>query len=290
MEEHERQIRKSKRKKESIFTIFSIIFIFSLGVFLGSRMATRRNAVVNAATKEKSTSTNSQEEAINRRESKVDLDKINSEDKKESPGEYKPWMLKRSDGKKIAYLTFDDGPSLNNTPKVLDILKQNNIKATFFLIGKNAEANKDLVKREIEEGNVVGNHTYSHQLNYKEGPEKFVQDLDKCNGVLKSIIGDNYNLKLVRFPGGSFGPKLAPFRDAVTKAGYHYVNWNDLTGDAEHNNVPVDSLLSELKKYTNGDTVVILMHDASAKTTSVQALPQVIEYLKSKGYSFDTLK
>lgn len=292
MEEHGRQIRKNKNKtkKKKILTIFSIIFIFSLGVFLGNRMATRKNVVVNAANKEKNTSTNSQEEAINRRESKVDLDKINSEDKNESPGEYKPWMIKRSDGKKIAYLTFDDGPSLNNTPKVLDILKQNNIKATFFLIGKNAEANKDLVKREIEEGNIVGNHTYSHQLNYKEGPEKFVEDLDKCNGVLKSIIGDNYNVKLVRFPGGSFGPKLAPFRDAVTKAGYHYINWNDLTGDAEHNNVPVDSLLSELKKYTNSDTVVILMHDASAKTTTVQALPQVIDYLKSKGYSFDTLK
>lgn len=265
-------------------------FIFSLGVFLGNRMSVRKSVAANIPTNEKSTSINTQEKAINSTGSKVGLDKINSEDAKVSTGEYKPWMIKRNDGKKIAYLTFDDGPSINNTPKVLDILKQNNINATFFLIGKNAEANKDLVKREIEEGNVVGNHTYSHQLNYKEGPENFVQDLDKCDQVIKSILGDNYNLKLVRFPGGSFGPRLAPFRDAATKAGYHYVNWNDLTGDAEHNNVPVDSLLSEVKKYTNGDTVVILMHDAAAKTTTVQALPQVIEYLKLKGYSFDTLK
>jgi len=289
MDEYSTEAREKKIKKVKTISLIaiSLIGIFFFSFFLGTRIAARKNLIVSAAADK------SEEHLNNQKESGSNLAKINAEDKTISPGEYKPWSTKRSDGKKVAYLTFDDGPSTNNTPKVLDILKQNNIKATFFLIGENAEANKDLVKREIAEGNVVGNHTYSHELNYKEGPEKFVQDLDKCDHILKSIIGNDYNLKLVRFPGGAFSTShlnLNPFKAAVTKAGYHYINWNDLTGDAEHNNVPVDRLLNELKEYTNDDTVVILMHDAESKATSVQALPQVIEYLKSKGYTFDTLK
>lgn len=282
-------VKKQNLQKKKLITAVCVIFLFSLGIFISNKIASKKNVVVSAANTHK----HNPESSMDSRESKVNLEKTNTEDKTQSPGEYKPWSIKRTDGKKVAYLTFDDGPSVNNTPQVLEILKQNNIHATFFLIGKNAETHSDLVKREIAEGNVVGNHTYNHQLNYKEGPEKFVQDLDKCDGVLKSIIGNNYNLKLVRFPGGSFNSKhlnLDPFKDAVTKAGYHYINWNDLTGDAEHNNVPVDQLLNNIKKYTNEDTVVILMHDAAAKTTTVQALPQVIDYLKSKGYTFDTLK
>jgi peptidoglycan/xylan/chitin deacetylase (PgdA/CDA1 family) len=209
--------------------------------------------------------------------------------KNESGGQYTPWTDKRTDGTKIAYLTFDDGPSVN-TEKILQILNSNNIKASFFLIGKNAENNTNLVKEEVANGEVVGNHTYSHQLNYKEGPAIFVNDINRCQDILKSILGPSYKLKLVRFPGGSFGPKILPFRDAVAKAGYRFIDWNDEIGDADGYDLPIPILLNNLKKYTVENTVVILMHDAGAKTTTVQALPQIIQYLKSKGYSFDTLQ
>lgn len=286
MKDYEEITEKNKIiKRNRIITVICALLVLGIAFFAVNRISYKKNAVVSAANAKK----NSKENSTNKRESIVPKDKKNASDKAQTAGAYTPWSVKRTDGKKVAYLTFDDGPSANTT-KILEILNKNNIKATFFLIGKNAENNPDLVKKEVSEGNAVGNHTYSHQLNYKEGPEKFVQDLDKCNTVIKSIIGDSYDSKLIRFPGGSFGPRVQPFREAVTKAGYHYIDWNDLTGDAEHNNVPVNSLLSELKKYTNSDTVVILMHDAGAKATTVQALPQVIEYLKSKGYSFDTLK
>ncbi len=286
MKDHDEMTKKSKIiRRNRIIVGICALCVLGIAFFAVSRMSYKKNAVVNAANAKK----NLKEDSTNKRENQVPKDKKNQIDNNQAAGEYKPWSVKRTDGKKVAYLTFDDGPS-PNTIKILEILNKNNIKATFFLIGKNAENNPELVKKEIAEGNAVGNHTYSHQLNYKEGPEKFVEDLDKGNAAIKSVIGDKYDSKLIRFPGGSFGNRLAPFREAVTKAGYHYVDWNDLTGDAEHNNVPVDSLLSELKKYTNSDTVVILMHDAGAKATTVQALPQVIEYLKSKGYSFDTLK
>lgn len=287
MEKYENRIKKNKQRKRrnTILTAFSLLVLFSLGFFIGGKVSNKKsNVVVSAANNNpKEPEKKATDENMNNRESKV-----NADNKKNDGNVIDPY---KADGKKVAYLTFDDGPSVNNTPKILEILKTNNIKATFFVIGQSAEQNSELLKREASEGHIIGNHTYSHNMKYVySDPKNFISDLDKGNNTIKSIIGNDYNLKLIRFPGGSFGPKLAPYREAATKAGYHYVDWNDLTGDAEHNNVPVDSLISELKKYTTQDHVVILMHDAPAKTTTVQALPQVIEYLKSKGYTFETLK
>ena len=233
------------------------------------------------------TKINSRENIVNYNPNEIEkCESIISEN--QSVGQYTPWTVNRAPDTKIAYLTFDDGPSVN-TYKILNILNQNNIKATFFIIGKNAQQHKNLVRKEFADGEMIGNHTYSHQLSYKEEPETFVNDIKKCEEVLKSILGPSYNLKLVRFPGGSFGDKLVPFKYAVTKAGYRFVDWNDAIGDADGYNLPVPTLLNNLKKYTLQKTVVILMHDAGAKTTTVKALPQIIQYLKSKGYTFDTL-
>jgi len=197
----------------------------------------------------------------------------------------------KEDGHKIAYLTFDDGPSANTTPAILKILDNYNIKATFFIVGSMAIRYPGLVKKEASDKQTIGNHTYSHNYKYiYSSTNAFIGDVIKCNTVLKSILGRNFNSKLVRFPGGSFGENLEPFREALKNDGYHYVDWNDLTGDAEGQNIPVDKLLDNLKKYTKGkEHVVILMHDISTKTTTVKALPQVIKYLKSQKYSFATL-
>lgn len=212
-----------------------------------------------------------------------------------TPGKVAPWDIKRSDGKKIAYLTFDDGPSVNTT-SILQILDQNKIKANFFIIGSNAEKYPNLVKKESDDGQVVGNHTYSHQLNYREGPNGFVQDVNRCDKILKSILGQKYTSELVRFPGGSFDDKrhpgrLAPFRDSITKAGYRYIDWNDETNDSQSFDPTVPYLLNQLKRNTQGkNVVVVLMHDAGAKKNTVKALQQVIDYLRSQGFIFDTVK
>lgn len=289
MEKYENRIKKNKQRirRNVIITVVSVLILFTFGFYLGGKMSHKKSVVVSAAN---STEVNTQkdgqkksaEDSMNKRESNV------TNNNKSEGGNFDPY---KADGKKVAYLTFDDGPSINNTPKILDILKQNNIKATFFVIGENAEKNIDLVKREVAEGHVVGNHTYSHNMKYiYANTNNFTNDLDKNDKLLKSIIGNDYNLKLIRFPGGSFGQRLAPYREAAKKAGYHYIDWNDLNGDAEHSNVPVNALMSELQKYTTQDHVVILMHDAPAKVTTEQALPQAIEFLKSKGYTFETLK
>lgn len=192
-------------------------------------------------------------------------------------------------GKKIAYLTFDDGPSYKITPQILDILKEKNIKATFFVIGSMAQENPGLLKREKNEGHVIANHTYSH--NYKKiysSTSNFINDLKQGENVVTSIIGE-HNSKLIRFPGGSFG--RTAYKNAATNAGYHYVDWNALNGDAEAPYVSKEKLIARLKETAAGqNTLYILMHDAPGKQSTVQALPEIIEYLKAQGYEFRTLQ
>ncbi|MCY6484771.1 polysaccharide deacetylase [Clostridium aestuarii] len=191
---------------------------------------------------------------------------------------------------KVAYLTFDDGPSKKVTPRVLKILDNYNVKATFFVTGEFAQMNKNLIKQEYAKGHTIGNHTYSHV--YKKiysSTTAFMNEIKKTEGILKSIIPE-YNTKLIRFPGGSMSRNKA-YKDAVKNAGYSSFDWNASTGDATAYLVPVDKLIEKLKKTcANKNTVIILMHDAPVKTTTADALPKVIEYLQSQGYEFKTLE
>lgn len=276
---------RMRRKRKKFFFILALLFIFlSLIFYIGNKFYSKKNVAVSNNTIKGTTSKPSTDAKMNSRESKITP--------KEPSTDSSSINVYNSDGHKIAYLTFDDGPSASTTPEILKILDKYNVKATFFIIGDMAIKNPNLVKMEANDGQSIGNHTYSH--NYKliySNTNAFISDVNKCNIVLKSILGNNFNSTLVRFPGGSFGIKLKPFREAIKSDGYHYIDWNDITGDADGQNIPVDKLLNNLKKYTTGkEHVVILMHDASDKKTTVQALPQAIEYLKSQGYSFSTLK
>jgi len=280
---------KPKNKSNKITTktkvdlTLAILFIFLCLAFFVNGKFYRKNAIsVNIINHSLSkTSTNA---PMNLRESKLNL----KEPSKNSLAK----NVYNSDGQKRAYLTFDDGPSPKTTPGILKVLDRYNIKATFFIVGSLAIISPYLVKLEANDGQSIGNHTYSHE--YKQiysNINAFIKDVNKCDAILKSIIGSSYNSKLLRFPGGSFGPSRAPFREAIKKLGYRYIDWNDLSGDADGQNITVIKLLYNIKKYTKGkEHVVILMHDAPDKKTTVQALPEIIEYLKSQGYSFDTLK
>lgn len=193
---------------------------------------------------------------------------------------------------KIAYLTFDDGPSPKVTPQVLDILKKYNVKATFFVIGDLAEQHPELVKRAEEEGHLICNHTYSHNYKYiYASTDNFIKDLRKGDEVLKSILGNKYISNIIRFPGGSYGAKRDSFKKAVKDEGYEYIDWDALSGDAEGSHVPADKLVNRVKSTVSGKhKVVILNHDANAKQTTADALPQMIEYLRAQGYVFKTLE
>lgn len=291
---NKRREKEKARIRRASFWVIAVTCLFTISFFVGSRFHGKKNIAVNATnvsnekvaktSNESGKQANSPKDITDSNENSIPTTPARDANSAEAFNPYKP------DGHKVVYLTFDDGPS-KNTNAILDILKQDGIKATFFLIGKNASEHPDLVTREYNEGHVLGNHTYSHNYKYVYAdPNNFLDDLSKCNTVLKGII-PGYDSKLIRFPGGSFGNHRGPFKDAVVKAGYHYIDWNVLNGDAEAQNVPPDKLFLRLKQTLgNQQHAVILMHDAPAKGTTVQALPEIIKYLKERGYEFSTLR
>lgn len=192
---------------------------------------------------------------------------------------------------KVAFLTFDDGPSPKVTPQILDILKKNDIKATFFLIGELVQYYPDIVKREVAEGHLIANHTYSHE--YKRiysHPQALLKDMEKGEDALESTLHIPFPSNVMRFPGGSFGKKLHSFREAVQQAGYVYYDWNALNGDAEGKNISEDALKARVKETVGKKkSIILLMHDANSKQNTVNTLQWSIDYLKQRGYTFDTL-
>lgn len=196
--------------------------------------------------------------------------------------------------KKVAYLTFDDGPS-NNTHQILDILKQNNIKATFFVLGSQVEIFPETTNRIYNEGHYIANHGYSHKYSeIYQSPEQVLKEFNQCNQIVaKTINVTEYNSHLFRFPGGSVGGKYAELKkQAITLLEQNdilHIDWNSLTGDSEKVNPTEEYLMDNLQKTTEGkNSLVILMHDAQAKKITAETLPKVIEYLQQQGYSFES--
>ncbi|MZK50893.1 polysaccharide deacetylase family protein [Clostridium beijerinckii] len=208
--------------------------------------------------------------------------------------------IEDTDGKKVVYLSFDDGPSETNTPSILKTLKEENVKATFFVLGKaidQSEANKNLLKQELEEGHAIGNHSYSHNYKYlypngSVNTNNFMSEINKTNESLKKVLGEDFSTRAIRFPGGHMSWKNTGEVDKIMKEkDYHYVDWNALSKDAEGPHKNADQLIEEVKKTVENKTkVVLLMHDTYGKEETAKALPGIIEYLKGQGYEFRTFK
>lgn len=193
-----------------------------------------------------------------------------------------------ADTEKVVYLTFDDGPSDRVTPKILDILKEEDVKATFFVIGCNAEIRPYLLKRQVEEGHAIGVHSYSHI--YKEiyaSPEKLLDDIDKCNDVIEAATGFRSNI--YRFPGGSH--KLdKSLIDAVVGQGFKFYDWNVSTRDAELFQPSADDLFrSTVAASKDKSEIILLGHDSTDRLTTVYALKSIIKFYKDRDYTFATL-
>ncbi|MFQ9287379.1 MAG: polysaccharide deacetylase family protein [Intestinibacter bartlettii] len=205
-----------------------------------------------------------------------------------------------NDGKKVVFLTFDDGTSKTNTPEVLRILKENNIKATFFLTGSNiengGETARELVKQEFESGHAIANHSYSHDCG-KLYPGRnldmkaFKEDYEKNDKLLKSILGENFTTHVMRCPGGYMSWKNMDELDKyLEKNNIASIDWNALNADAEGPKKNAKQLAQYAIKTSEGkEMVVLLMHDTYGKEETVKALPTIIKYFKDNGYEFRTL-
>ncbi|EFM10249.1 polysaccharide deacetylase [Paenibacillus curdlanolyticus YK9] len=188
---------------------------------------------------------------------------------------------------KTVYLTFDDGPS-KLTGQVLDILKKNGIHATFFVLGEQVEAHPELLKRIVAEGHTVGNHTYDHV--YKElysGFGEFAKQIVRTETALQEAAG--IRTKLVRAPGGTFGNFDQSYFDAMKGAGYTLFDWTVDSGDSVRIGVPASEIVSNVHQSKLSHETIVLLHDSQSHAESVKALPEIIHYYKSKGYSFAAL-
>lgn len=191
---------------------------------------------------------------------------------------------------KVVYLTFDDGPSSVSTTRILDTLAQYDVPATFFLLGSNVRQYPELVQREYKEGHKLANHSYSHD--YKKiyaTVGNLLEEIIACNQEIDNALGFAYGNTLFRFPGGSFGRTL--HQEAVTQSGYKFVDWNCLGKDAEGKQPKTaeNILQAVIDTSLNKNHVTVLLHDTNAKATTVDALPAIIEYFHSQGYSFRPL-
>ncbi|MBP3894751.1 MAG: polysaccharide deacetylase family protein [Atopobiaceae bacterium] len=195
---------------------------------------------------------------------------------------------------KTVYLTFDDGPSANTQP-VLDILDRYGIKATFFVTNINPEY-QDMIRECYRRGHTIGMHTYSHDYaQVYASLDAYWQDLGMISDIVREQIG--YVPCFIRFPGGSSNTISANYTTGimselsqeVVAAGYQYYDWDASCGDgAEHT-------AEELVEATKADTaygyqsIVFLAHDGAEKQATVEALPSIIEYFQSEGYTFAPL-
>ncbi|MCY6959247.1 polysaccharide deacetylase family protein [Clostridium brassicae] len=288
---------KKPRKKTALAVSILALLLFGLGFFFVN--SHNKEATVQASknniTSENSKSVN-QENAKDNKEVKNDKNSNQVLSTKKGNTDGPNNQTPKPTGDKSVYLTFDDGPSTKVTPQILKILDEFNVKASFFLVGKSVNIYPNLVKEEKSKGHAVCNHTYSHNYGYLySNPNTFIKDVQKCDDALKSVLGQETN-KIIRFPGGGFYKKRAPYRTLAKNKGFKAIDWTVETGDARTNNVPVDKLISNLKlemdrcPKSKKNNIVVLMHDISTKQTTADALPQVIQYFKSQGYTFKTLE
>lgn len=181
------------------------------------------------------------------------------------------------------YLTFDDGPS-SNTNKILDILAQYDVKATFFVVGKEGEWAEEAYRRIVEEGHTLGIHSYTHVYqSIYASVEAYAEDLNRLKDYLYEVTG--VESRFVRFPGGSSNTvsdiSMREFIAYLNEEGITYFDWNVSSGDAGGKLLEAEEIVANcINGMGNKDTVVILMHDAAGRPTTVEALPALIERIQ----------
>jgi peptidoglycan/xylan/chitin deacetylase (PgdA/CDA1 family) len=188
------------------------------------------------------------------------------------------------DGIRKVYLTFDDGPS-SNTSKILDILAEYDVKATFFVVGKEEERYQPLYKRIVEEGHTLAMHSYSHKYNeIYQSKESYVEDLTKLQEFLYDTTG--VWCRYCRFPGGS--SNTVSRVDMHELIGYleeqdmSYFDWNVSSGDASSAYISPEAIVrNSTANLGEFHEAMILLHDASDKDSTVEALPRLIEQIQA---------
>ena len=204
-------------------------------------------------------------------------------------------VVEANEIEKVVFLTFDDGPSMRGTEKIINTLNKNNVKATFFVVGENIKYFPESIKIMGRNNMAIyphcNNHKYAELYSSKNN---YFNDLNECNKLIEEVTGKSNKKIFVRLPGGSDNlvcdsEVLKSIKDELVRNEYCYVDWNVDIGDATALQVSTDVLINNINKYAGSYRVeVVLMHDLDNKETTIDALERVINEYKSMGYKFKT--
>lgn len=281
-----KEINRSQRvkrlKKMILWTIALAILIPVIGCILLSVRVFQLKKQVAVLTEQLPVEEMQEETSGVYETTKVEESVKDTETKAEEPAKINPV---KSSGKKV-YLTFDDGPS-SNTDQILDILKHYDVKATFFVVGKTDERSVKAYQRIVEEGHTLAMHSYSHRYDeIYESKEAFARDLNSLQEYLYETTG--VWPRIYRFPGGSSNTvskvDMQELIEYLTDIGITYFDWNVASGDAVSRTLPAETIVNNcLSGIEKQKESVILMHDASNKGTTIEALPRIIEAIQEQG-------
>lgn len=194
-----------------------------------------------------------------------------------------------NEDKKVIYLTFDDGPAGKVTSNILDILKEQSVHATFFLIGEQIKGQEDLIKRMYNEGHSLGLHSMTHRKGYLySSNEHFLKEMLETQDIINSVV--NIRPNIIRFPFGcnNDGYKISQSMvDLLHKNNLKIYDWNADSTDGAHPKADPSRFIKNSKSHKN--RVVLLMHCAYMSKNSVKALPSIIKYYKDNGYEFKVI-
>jgi len=184
---------------------------------------------------------------------------------------------------KTVYLTFDDGPIPEATPWVLDVLREHNIKATFFCIGDNIQKHPDAFQQVISDGHTIGNHTFNHLNGWNTDKETYVSNFEKCEKAIQEKYSGT--AKLFRPPYGKIKNAQAKI---VRQQGYKIIMWDVLSADFDQSITSQQCLLNVTNNVSNGS--IIIFHDSIKASANLRyALPEAIKYLKKNNYEFGVI-
>lgn len=199
--------------------------------------------------------------------------------------------LNKGKCEKNVYITFDDGPAGKITTNILDVLKQENVPATFFVIGSQIKGQEKLILRMKNEGHSIGLHSFSHDRNklYKEN-EGFISEMLKTQDILFNVTGEKYNV--LRFPFGcnNNSYKLTQsLVDLIHENNLKIYDWNTDSCDGLNPHSSPDCIARKSCSNKPQDCVVILMHCSYINKNSLVALPSIIKHYRDNGYTFKAI-
>lgn len=293
--------QKQINRKKIIALIVLVTIMVVIATILGVKRADKKKSKMYAnelqqeqeSIENQEEQTKNEEEAKRQEEIKERLNKVNEPLNEQTMNNI--LHIYNSNGIKRVFLTFDDGPTKAVTPFILDILKEKKVQATFFVLGTNASKNSELLNREYDEGHYIANHGYSHK--YTEiysSTDATLNEFNQTQQIIRDALGNqSYLCKVFRFPGGSTGGKYNTqkqgAKDCLVQNGIAYLDWNALSEDAAGQYTKEQLLENTKNTIGNKESVVILMHDSADKILTYEMLPDLIDYLKQQGYTFENI-